>query len=606
MRTQRQLGDTTERIARVYERLSSGQRINRASDDAAGLAIASSLNASSRIFNQGVRNINDALSVMGIAEGALGALRDITIRQKELAEQAANGSYSTTQRQAINTEANALVNEFNRIVATTTFNKIKLFDPDLGNVSIQAGESSIAINFSNILSRPVGDGTFQAGATMSTGSGPVFLRSGDFNGDGFADIISTDSTSARVSIFIGNGDGSFRSSITYTTGTSPQSVALGDINGDGKLDFVTSDIASNRASIFLGNGNGTFLAPISLTTGSGPRSVALGDFNNDGKVDIITAASTGNRVDVFLGNGDGSFQSALTSTVGTGVYSVALGDINGDGKLDAITADSTAFQASILLGNGDGTFQPRTVIATGLTPRAASLIDLNGDSKLDLVMGEFGSSQVSVYFGNGDGSFLASLTLAAGTGTNSVDFADFNGDGWKDIVTGDSSAGQMSIFLNNGDGTFKSRLWMATGATTRAVTVGDFNSDGRPDVAGVTLGTSSVNTFLGSAKFATSTPILDLKTQQSARDSMSTIDGALERIEGQLGQLGAYSSRLQSALNTLQAGRENYLAAASRIMDADIAAETAALVRTQILQKAASAVLAQANQQPSLVLQLLK
>ena len=128
---QRKLADGTAALSKTFERLSSGQRINRASDDAAGLAIADSLNAASRVYTQGIRNFSDGLSLLSIAEGALQQLQAITIRQIELAEQAANGVYSTKQRQALNDEANALVDEFNRIVESTSFNGLNVLDGTL-------------------------------------------------------------------------------------------------------------------------------------------------------------------------------------------------------------------------------------------------------------------------------------------------------------------------------------------------------------------------------------------------------------------------------------------------------------------------------------------
>lgn len=95
---------------------------NHASDDAAGLAISSQLSAGARVLNQAIRNINDGISLTSIAESALNSLSDITIRQMELAEEAANGTYSSTQRSALQKEATELTKEFNRIIEGATFN----------------------------------------------------------------------------------------------------------------------------------------------------------------------------------------------------------------------------------------------------------------------------------------------------------------------------------------------------------------------------------------------------------------------------------------------------------------------------------------------------
>jgi flagellin-like hook-associated protein FlgL len=127
LNAQRRFSDNLKALESAYTRLSSGLRINRASDDAAGLAIAEALNTDARVYSQGVKNVNDAISLQQIEESALLELSNITIRQRELTEQVANGVYSTKQRQAMNQEAQALTNEYNRIIQSTQFNGIPIF-----------------------------------------------------------------------------------------------------------------------------------------------------------------------------------------------------------------------------------------------------------------------------------------------------------------------------------------------------------------------------------------------------------------------------------------------------------------------------------------------
>ena len=122
LRGQRQFDKTSAELGTVFERLASGQRINRASDDAAGLAIADALRSDTRVLRQGVRNLNDGLSLLNITDKALENLSGIVIRLQELSEQSANGVYSDMQRKAIDREAQALREEYQRIGATTRFN----------------------------------------------------------------------------------------------------------------------------------------------------------------------------------------------------------------------------------------------------------------------------------------------------------------------------------------------------------------------------------------------------------------------------------------------------------------------------------------------------
>ena len=95
---QRRLQESTRTLSKTFERLSSGLRINRASDDAAGLAVASSLSVDARVFTQGIRNLNDGVSAFSVAEGAVQQLENVVVRIKELAEQSANGTVTLKQR----------------------------------------------------------------------------------------------------------------------------------------------------------------------------------------------------------------------------------------------------------------------------------------------------------------------------------------------------------------------------------------------------------------------------------------------------------------------------------------------------------------------------
>lgn len=138
LRTIRSLDRSSFVLSGTFERLASGKRINRASDDAAGLAVATSLNAKARILGQAYRNINDGVSLIDIADQAFASLADISTRIRELAEQAANGTYSSMQRNALDQEAQALAREYGRIIDITEFNGIKLLSAEQ-EITIETG-----------------------------------------------------------------------------------------------------------------------------------------------------------------------------------------------------------------------------------------------------------------------------------------------------------------------------------------------------------------------------------------------------------------------------------------------------------------------------------
>ncbi|MZH14012.1 MAG: flagellin FliC [Nitrospinae bacterium] len=142
---QRILGTNNDRLAKSVERISSGIRINRAADDAAGLAISEALRSDIRSLRQAVRNANDGISLINVAEGALNEQASILIRLRELASQAATGTVGSTERQTVQLEFDALRLEIDRISATTEFNGQNLVDGSLASGVTSANQILIQV-----------------------------------------------------------------------------------------------------------------------------------------------------------------------------------------------------------------------------------------------------------------------------------------------------------------------------------------------------------------------------------------------------------------------------------------------------------------------------
>ena len=136
MNAARNLNASYNRLNKSVQRLSSGLRVNSAADDAAGLAIRELMRADIATLNQGVRNANDAISLIQVADGALGVIDEKLIRMKELAEQAATGTYNSTQRLMIESEYQSMASEITRIANATDFNGVKLLDGTLSRSAI--------------------------------------------------------------------------------------------------------------------------------------------------------------------------------------------------------------------------------------------------------------------------------------------------------------------------------------------------------------------------------------------------------------------------------------------------------------------------------------
>jgi hypothetical protein len=220
-----------------------------------------------------------------------------------------------------------------------------------------------------------GNGAFQFPQSFGTDYEPLFVTVGDFNGDGRPDLVVSSISNVTgviiglgdLSIFLGNGDGSFQAAVDYSVGKVPDSVASGDFNGDGNADLAVANLQSNTISVLLGNGAGIFQTAVNYGTGSHPASVAVGDFNGDGKKDLVVANSDSSTLGVLLGNGDGTFQAAINYTIGSGPESVAVGEFNGDGRSDLAVATSSG--VSILLGAAS---VPMVPSPSGVSPGAGS------------------------------------------------------------------------------------------------------------------------------------------------------------------------------------------------------------------------------------------
>lgn len=143
LQAQRRLAGASEKLGSVFERLSSGQRINKASDDAAGLSIADALKADQRVASVAIRNANDGISTIAIADSALSEVGNVLTRLAELAEQSANGVFSVDQRSALQNEFQALGSEIERIANVTEFNGVVLLSGNSA-VTLQVGFDSAA------------------------------------------------------------------------------------------------------------------------------------------------------------------------------------------------------------------------------------------------------------------------------------------------------------------------------------------------------------------------------------------------------------------------------------------------------------------------------
>ena len=179
MNANRQLGITTSAQAKSTEKLSSGYRINRAGDDAAGLSISEKMRSQIRGLNKASSNAQDGVSLIQVAEGALNEAHSILQRMNELATQAANDTNTSSDRGAIQKEINALVSELDRIASTTQFNTMNLIDGSFSSKNLQVGAlegQKISISIKAMNASAIGVTGLSMGSFTSAGSAMTAIQ----------------------------------------------------------------------------------------------------------------------------------------------------------------------------------------------------------------------------------------------------------------------------------------------------------------------------------------------------------------------------------------------------------------------------------------------
>jgi FG-GAP-like repeat len=317
--------------------------------------------------------------------------------------------------------------------------------------------------------------------------GPNFIDGGDFNHDGYRDMVSswmtTYSNTSGADISINDKQGGFYEEVSYGSPAALSDMKVGDFDGDGNPDVATvHGYSSRQIAIYAGNGTGTLLKP-STTTGfpEGLTKMIAGDFNTDGKDDIFVVDAAG-KAYAMLSHGNGILTVAPNSpfVVGNSLSELQKGDFNLDHKMDLIIA------GKLWLGDGNGGFSQSAVTLPVLTWYVPG--DFNGDGKLDIA-GTKGDQIIGV-LGDGNGGFPStfSRTIPGAASYNSVQSlvtADFDLDGFDDValLMKDNRAGNLIVVRSGGTTpSWKEPDFFGVATATRTLFPADFNGDGRPDL----------------------------------------------------------------------------------------------------------------------------
>ena len=477
----RNLTGNNNAVAKNLEKLSSGYRINRAGDDAAGLAISEKMRAQITGLNTAQKNAQDGVSLVQTAEGALTEVHSMLNRMVELADQSANGTYDNeVDRANLQKEIDSLKDEIDRIADSTNFNGINLLDGSLSAAKLD-------VKSANINNNPITPTVNAATGTISK-----FVVAAGANG-----------TKQTLTVEYADESGTLHEvEVEYTSGNSAAANDTAILGALQKSELASVfDITSDKGGNFsltskVGGENGAKLTGIS-TTDTTPNAVKAG------------AVTKGKNETVTLTNGAQNIIAGDTIVLNGKTYEF-VANTSSKPKTEGATAIVVGADVNATIANLNTALENAGVKATK-----------NGN---DLVLSA-----------TKDG---AALTLQIGDTSE-----DFN---------------QMNV------------------------SVGDMHT--------AALGIADI----------------DISTQAGAKAAVDKIKSAINSVSSTRGDLGAIQNRLEHTINNLSVTAENMTAAESRIRDVDMANEMMAYTKNNILVQSSQAMLAQANQLPQGVLQLLQ
>ena len=612
MNTARNLNNTYGRLAKSTERLSSGLRINSAADDAAGLAIRELMRADIATMKQGLRNAADGISLLQTAEGAMAVIDEKLTRMKELAEQAATGTYTTVQREIINSEYQAMAAEIDRIANATEFNGVKLLDGSLS--AIHQGKG-LKIHFGTGNSEAEDYYFVQLGDVRATSQSG--LRIG---GDAKNDIWGTVGTNSGPNTAGCCGGGIPSLNEAVPSWHSGEVFAFG-YNWDWKED---NDVDLNKGRYIAGayqTGSATSLQDLLNAVNKGSQARVRIDFEYGTTLESLlaggaSASSGAHRIcfgdeKYYIGN-SAMGKEDLNSKTG---MSDTAWSLSGNGV--AMTTNAASALAIAINSNANSKYWAKVETSTYKTDASGHAYttvyvyakeggDKHDISACDEQKGNIRTSAAQhnkitwyndqeekatregTYFNNGGLDWGTLKTIPTGYGSWGVQLHGRDVGDQRDLWVLDVGAGS-GFDIDTGNGTFG----LGFGENKNGVPI--TNLLGLDHSSFVEIQNAADGDWAGA----------HIRTQSYAQEALDAVQAAIERKDKIRATLGAYQNRLENTITNMEIMTENLQASESRISDVDVAMEMTEFVRNQVLAQAAVSMLSQANSLPQMALSLL-
>lgn len=533
LNTHRQLTGNTMGASKSLEKLSSGFRINRAGDDAAGLAISEKMRAQIRGLDMAAKNSQDGISLIQTAEGALNETHSILQRMRELADQSANGTNTAEDRKNLQDEIKQLKDEIDRIGNTTEFNTQKLLNGALKS----AGGGTVGQNTTT--------GSSIAKLTQATLTASAAMNSTTLVGDGdfIKEKITIDGTEIEVNWQ--NLTTEERNTIKAGTGTSATTSTM---NKAAELIISKINEAIDASGANVAHVTGYVDGSDNLVIESGSKGI---------NSSVKTADATASIAGKFMGAAGATGVTGTTNYNGTDITAGTKADLKINGVLMQVSLTGITNDMSM------------ASVATQLQTDLNDAIDAYNATTGKATGQEGFIEQVTVNVGN-DGRLI--ITSESGP----VELAD---------RAGTTAVKDLGLSQAQTDASGNGGMTFQIGANK-----GQTITFGIGDIRSASLGISGI----------------DISTAAGASNALTQLDKAIKTVSSERSKMGAVQNRLEHTINNLQTASENLTAAESRIRDVDMAKEMMDFTKNNILSQAAQAMLAQANQQPQGVLQLLR